>query len=309
MSALFNVIIPVFLVVGAGYLAARRGMIGPQAVDGLSTFAMKFAIPCLLFKAIWTLDLHQGYDPTLLISFYTGNISSFMLGLFGTRLMFRRDWPDCVAIGFVALFSNLLLLGIPITERAYGPGALTSNFVIISLHPVICYGIGVTTMEIVRASGGSLAAAVPSILKAMFSNMLVVAIALGFAANLTGLVLPVPVVDALDLLARAGLPAALFALGGVLVRYKPEGDARIITWLCALSLVWHPSVTWTMGSLLGLEPAQFRSAVLSAAMPPGVNAFLFSTIYGVGMRVAASTVLIATALSVLSIWFWLSILP
>ena len=44
-------------------------------------------------------------------------------------------------------------------------------------------------------------------------------------------------------------------------------------------------------------------------MAPGVNAYLFANMYGVAKRVAASAVLIATALSVLTVWGWLSILP
>ena len=34
--------------------------------------------------------------------------------------------------------------------------------------------------------------------------------------------------DALSLIVRAALPAALFALGGVLIQYRPEGDSKTI---------------------------------------------------------------------------------
>ena len=55
--------------------------------------------------------------------------------------------------------------------------------------------------------------------------------------------------------------------------------------------------------------APMRSAVITASMAPGVNAYLFASIYNSAKRVAASTVLVSTALSMLSIWFWLSVLP
>ncbi len=55
-------------------------------------------------------------------------------------------------IGFCCLFSNSVLLGLPITERAYGPDALTGNFAIIAFHAPFCYGLGITAMEIVRAA-------------------------------------------------------------------------------------------------------------------------------------------------------------
>ena len=111
------------------------------------------------------------------------------------------------------------------------------------------------------------------------------------------------------MLASAALPSALFALGGVLYRYRPEGEMRAIAICCAASLLLHPGVTYLMGKLFGLGVAEMRSAVVTASMAPGVNAYLFASLYGVAKRVAASAVLVATALSILTIWFWLSVLP
>jgi len=47
---------------------------------------------------------------------------------------------------------------------------------------------------------------------------------------------------------------------------------------------------------------------MTAAMPPGINAYIFAALYGRAMRVAASTVLVATAASVLTAWVWLALL-
>jgi predicted permease len=128
--------------------------------------------------------------------------------------------------------------------------------------------------------------------------------------NLTGLPLPATVFAGINLLASAAIPAALFGLGGVLVRYRPEGDKLTIAMVCAISLVLHPAVTYALGRFaFALDTAALRSSVLTAAMAPGVNAYLFAAMYGVAMRVAASSVLIATAASILTIWAWLAILP
>ena len=155
MILLLTVTLPVFLVLGFGYLASWRGWITLPAIDGLMKFAQGFAIPCLLFLAIARLDLAQEFDMALLGSFYAGALAGFAAGLLGARLIFGRSWEDAVAIGFVGLFSNSLLLGLPITERAYGPDALQANFAIIALHSPFCYAVGITAMELARAKGGS----------------------------------------------------------------------------------------------------------------------------------------------------------
>jgi len=309
VEALIEVILPVFFVIGFGYLAVRLGWFSDSGVDGLMRFTQKFAIPCLLFVAIARLDLGQSFDWRLLTSFYAGAVAGFCLGLFGARVLFGREWEDAVVIGFCCLFSNSVLLGLPITERAYGAGALTANYAIIALHSPVCYGIGISVMEIVRARGRAGMAVLRQVIRAMFSNALILGIAAGFVVNLSGVDLPAVVDDGLDLMVRAALPAALFGLGGVLAGYRPEGDLRVVLYICLVALVVHPAITRGLGLALALPEAATRSAVLTAAMAPGVNAYIFASIYGRAMRVAATAVLLATALTILTAWVWLGLLP
>lgn len=308
MQTLIDVILPVFLVIGSGYAATRAGFFTSSHIEGLMRFTQSFAIPCLLFRAIATLDLDAGFDPRLMGSFYAGALLCFMAGLFGARMLFNRDWEDCVAIGFCCLFSNSVLLGLPITERAYGTDALTGNYAIVAFHAPFCYGVGVTVMEFVRNRGESGAKFAGAVLKSMFKNVLILGIGLGFIVNVTGLIIPTAIDDALVLIISAALPTALFALGGVLVQYRPEGDLRAIGFVCAVSLLLHPALVWLFGKGLSLQQDLFRSAVLTSAMAPGFNAYIFANMYGRARRVAASSVLIATVASVLTVWFWLSIL-
>jgi len=273
------------------------------------TFAQKFAIPFLLFRAISTLDLGQNFDLPLLLSFYAGVLGAFILGLTGARLLFNRSWEDSVAIAFCCLFSNTLLLGLPITERAFGPDALVGNYAIIAIHAPFGYMLGITAMELARAQGTPLGRLPLKVGKAMFSNALVLGIGLGFIVNLGGIAQPEVFTAAVDLMTRAALPAALFGLGGVLYRYRPEGDLRAIFFVCAVSLLVHPAIVWVLGGAYQLSDADMRSAILTASAAPGINAYVFANMYGTAKRVAASSVLIGTGLSIISMSFWLSVLP
>ena len=309
MAALIDVILPVFLVIGFGYWAVWRKHFSNEAVDGLMKFAQSFAIPCLLFRAISTLELGQDFDIGLLGSFYVGALAGFFVGLIGARFVFGRDWEESVAIGFIGLFSNSVLLGLPITERAFGSENLTSNYAIIAVHAPFCYAVGITAMEIARNRGASFATLPSKVLKAMFSNALILGISLGFAVNLLNITLPDPLTAGIDLMVRAALPAALFGLGGVLYRYRPEGDMKTIMFIVAVSLIVHPFVVWMLGKSADLSTEAFRSAILTSAMAPGINAYIFANMYGKARRVAASAVLIGTALCILTVWGWLAVLP
>lgn len=314
MSALFTIIVPVFLVIGFGYLVSWRGWFSESAVDGLMRFAQNFAVPTLLFASMARLNLGNEFRVALLLPFYAGAFASYLAGWAGAKYLFGRTPQDCVAIGFVCLFSNSLLLGIPIMERAYGAEALAGNWAILAIHSPTMYTFGITAMEFTRArgTGQSIGRIALRALTGVLRTPLVIGILCGLGMNLlthAGLVMPEAFWAAVDMITRAALPAALFGLGGILYRYRPEGDMAAIAMCCMCSLFLHPAITFGMGHVTGLDSAGMRSAVLTASMAPGVNAYLFANIYGAARRVAASTVLIATMGSILSIWMWLAILP
>ena len=312
MGILIDVVLPVFLVIGFGYLAARTKLLSPEAVDGLMKFSQSFAIPCLLFGSISTLDLRTSFHPGLLLSFYIGAFAGFAVGFFGAHKGFDRPLDESVAVGFACMFSNSLLMGLPITERAYGTAALTGNYAIIAMHSPMFYAFGIALMEWVRSRGQGLSgpALGRQVVRAILSQPLVIGIILGVSVNLSGLVVPEAISAAVSMIGRAGLPAALFGLGGILLRYRPEGDKALIALVVAVTLILHPVVTYGMARFVFVvDVPSLRSSVVTAAMPPGVNAYLFAHLYGTGRKVAATSVLVATAISILTAWFWLQLLP
>jgi malonate transporter len=83
------------------------------------------------------------------------------------------------------MFANSVLLGLPITERAYGADALAANFAIVSVHAPFCYLVGITTMEIVKSGGVRGLATLRLVVRAMFRNALMIGVGLGFIVNLS----------------------------------------------------------------------------------------------------------------------------
>ena len=311
MQALADVILPVFLVLGAGWLAARFGLIAPAGVDGLMRFAQGVALPCLLFRSIARLDFGTAFDPALMGAFYGGVLAAYLAGIAAALWAFRRSLPDALAIGFASAFSNSLLLGLPITDRAYGTDALGPIYAILSVHAPVLYAVGITAMELARSrgQGRGLAVLVGRVARAILSQPLVIGILAGAAVNLGGLGVPGIAWSAIDLLVAAAIPTALFGVGGVLTRYRIAGDGRAIAAVCAISLLLHPAVTWALGQWFGLTTGQLRSAVVTAAMAPGVNAYLYAHLYGHATRVSASAVLFGTGACILTAWGWLAVLP
>lgn len=305
---IFNTILPVFLIVGSGYALVKFKLFPDQAVSSLMLFAQHIAMPCLLFVALYKLDFGRAFDAELIVSFYSGAILCFALGYLAARKLFNRRPGESVAIGFGALFSNSVLLGLPIMERAYGADSLAPNYALISLHAPICYFIGITAMEISRADGRGAAETARITIRAMFRNPISMACIAGLLLNLSGIPLPDTVQAPIGMIGQAALPAALFGLGGVLSRYRiltTLGDAAVIT---VLSTVVHPGIAYVLTHhVFGLDIGMVRSATVMAAMAPGVNAYVFASMYNRAMGEVAATIIISTGVSVLTAagWLWL----
>ena len=308
MSALLEVIIPVFLIIGFGYCTVWARLFSIDTIDGLMKFSQNFAIPVLLFNAIAKVDLANVFDLNLFFSFYVGATAGFLIGFLGSHYLFNRPLEDSVAIGFCCLFSNTVMLGLPITERAYGEDVLQHNFAIVSIHAPFCYFLGITVMELVKSSEKSIRKKSVVILKAMFSNALVVGIVLGFFINICGISLAKSIQASVDMITAVALPAALFGMGGVLYQYRPAGDIGPIVMICTTSLLIHPAIVWFTGSNLELTDMQLRSAIITAAMAPGINTYVFANMYGKAKRIASTGVLFSTALSIGTVWLWLTLL-
>lgn len=305
---IFDIVAPVFIVVGAGYAAVKGKLLADEPIDQLMKFAIQFAIPCLLFRATSTIDLAVAFDWRLLLSYYAAAIACFGLAYLVVRKGFKRRPGEAVGVAFAALFSNLVLLGLPISERAWGIDGMAPSFALVSVNAPICYLVGITTMELLRADGRSAIDTSRIVVNAIFRNSLMIGILLGFCVNFSGLPLPTPLLGAIDLLARASLPVALFALGGLLTRYqlsKSLGEAGLIA---VMSLILQPALTWLLAWQLQLPDATTRAIVLMAAAAPGLNAYLFAAMYNRSQDVAASSVLLSTLLSVFTISAWLLLL-
>lgn len=299
---------PVFMIIGAGYFCARKGVVNASATDGMMSFAIKIAIPCLLFRATSSIDLANAFQWRLFGAYYLAAISCFVVSIFLLRKFFDKRPGEAVAISFGVLFSNLVMLGLPISERAWGSAGLEYSYALVAVNAPICYLIGISVMEISRADGRGVVATVKVVANEMFRNSLMIGIGLGLIVNLAEIKLPGTLLSAIEMLATAALPVALFGLGGILTRYSMRRSRNEASLVTLLSLLLQPLLTLQLCHLFGLDESIIRTVVLMSAVAPGLNAYLFACMYQRGEGAAASSVLMATIASVFSVSLWLLIL-
>ena len=309
MIAILILVLPVFLVIGAGYLAVRSGYLSAEISDHLNNYAVRLAVPVLLFDAMYRVDFQQAFQGQMLVAFYAGALVAFAAAIMLARTVWKRRPGEAVAVGFCAMFSNTVVLGLSIVERAFGEEVLAPSIGIISLHAAITYGIGMITMELARRDGRPLAETVRAAGLSILSNPLMIGVVAGVICNLAGVLLPGFLLAATGMIAASAIPAALVGVGAALTRYEIKSEIGESLMIAALSLLLHPLIAFALAwGVFGLDPDYVRAAVIIAAMPPGMNVYVFAVMYDRAVATSASSILIATALSILTISGWLFIL-
>lgn len=305
---LLEVVIPVFIIVGAGYCSVRFKIFTDLEINAVLKFTQTIGIPIFLFLSMLELDLKNVFNWEILISYYLGAIICFLLGIIGSKKYLNCSDSGATVIGFNVLFCNAVLLGLPITTLAYGEQSTSINLGIISVNAPICYLIGISFMEFTNKKSKNLQQVTINILKTIISNNITMGLILGLLFNLLEIQLVQPFYQALSLISIGAVSTALFSLGGVIVAYNLTKNLSEIILIIILSLFIHPIITMYLGSFyFTISPDILKNAILTSAMGPGINAFIFANIYKIEVEVTASAILICTPISIFSSLLWISI--
>jgi predicted permease len=309
MIDIIYVITPIFALMAFGFLAVRAGLFPAAGVGSLISFVNNFATPCLLFYSITTSDFRSAFDLKIIGPFYVAAIICFVLGITIARKVYANRPGESVSVGFTGTFTNTVLIGLPIMTRAYGDQALPVTLSIIGLHGAILLTVGMMTMELVRRDVEVLSKTIVVALRRIGSNPLIWGIAAGIIGSSLGLQLIEPADAFFSMMAQSVVPVSLFGIGGALTQFKLSENWKQALIASIIKLMVHPALAYVLMIWVLKVPVETaRYGVLLAAMPAGVNVYIFATYYNRASGVAANAILIGTLLSAVTMSFWLYVL-
>ena len=298
------IVAPVFALIAAGYASVLFRFVSEGAHKGISEFAFSIAIPALLFRTIVVSEFPDVSPWRMWGAYYGALAFTWIAALVISRLMRERreDREDGVVFAIGSVYGNIVMLGIPLVISALGNEGAGPMSLILSVNTPLLWLCGILQMEFVsRKANSSLLAVLRPVLTDLARNPLMIGIIFGVVWRFTGLGLN-PVVDkTLELLAQAGSPAALIALGINLFRFEVKGEMGSVVVMCSLKLLAMPAVAYLLARLLGLPPVASGVIVLFAAMPTGANAYIFAVQYQRLVNPVSGAVALGTLLAALTL--------
>ena len=134
MPETVEIVLSIFGLIGIGYAAVRFGIVRPAVADHLAEFVFVIAVPVLLFRTLATADF-SGTSPWRLWGVYfVVMAATWILADRLSRRLFGFNARRGLVAGISATYSNLVLIGIPLVDRALGEEGMIVVLLLVSIH-------------------------------------------------------------------------------------------------------------------------------------------------------------------------------
>lgn len=310
-SPAFSALVPVILLIGLGWCAARWQWVRQSALKDLSNVVFLVLMPALLFRTMAQVDvatLDFGPIGLYFLAAILVFVVTMLLGGFNTLAAAR---------GLAHIFSNTVMIGVPLVGLAYGEQGLVTLFTLISVHALVLLTGATIVFELAaareqhqRAGGGprSLPRTVYQAVRNSILHPVPLPILAGMLYAQTGLPLPEVVNKPLQLLGAALGPVALLLVGATLAYTRIGSQWRPALRISLIKAVVHPLVFLACAWALGMRGPAVGVMQLCAALPVGANVFLFTQRYQVAEDEVTASIAISTAMALVSLPIVLTLL-
>ena len=312
MSAVINVLLPIFGLILAGFIGRRSGVLGDTAAGELNRFVVWFCLPALLFSATATASFSALWHPGFIA---VNGLAS--LGVFTAALLWRQ-WRgqsgiDAAVDALAAAYANVGYVGIPLCVLVLGDSALAPALIATLIVVCVVFALAIVLIEVFRQAGRGIIRPFLTVFMALAKNPIVVAPVIGGLWAGSGVSLAQPVTQFVDLLGAATTPCALVSIGAFLARPQVNTAGAPTTGLAGLltmKLVVHPGLSAILAyGIFDLSPVWAASAVLLAALPTGTGPYMLAEFYGRDLALTSKMILWSTVGSIVTLTACLTILP
>lgn len=290
---------PLFGLAALGFGLARLPFWRPSWTRLTSRFVFAVPLPALLVHLMSDLSRLPPVDARLLLAFFGSCLIVFVLGRIVARLAFGLDSVGQSVFALGGVFSNNVLLGVPLAKLALGPEALPSVALVLVFNALTLWTLATVSIEWARHGSLSLAG-IRHTLRGVLTNPIIVAILTGTAIGLSGIVLPSPINQMLAALGAIAGPLALIVVGlGLSECGVRPGLTQGLT-ITAIKLLVQPAVVWLLALALGLPAIERHAVVLLGSLSVGVNVYLVASQFQTLQGPIASSLVLSTALAAIT---------
>jgi malonate transporter len=296
-----QLLFPDFSLILCGYLVCRYTALNRTVWQQVESLVYYFLFPVLLFQSIVKTPLDLGAASSLIAAGLLLGVSGIALAYAIPHLPWLRsrvDARDHAASAQVAFRFNSFI-ALALAERVAGPQGLLLIAVLIGVC-VPLYNVAAVWPMTRHAKTGFVGALV--------RNPLIISTALGMAANVLGVSIPLWLEPTVNRIGAASLALGLMAAGaGMQFGTLAQGKTLAASVLAIRHFIL-PIVAFGLARLWRLDAAQSAVLLAFSALPTASSAYVLAARMGYNGAYVAGLVTLSTLLGLLSLPFALGLL-
>ena len=299
MLPIFLNTLPFFALIALGYAAGRTRFFTEEATAYLTRFVFYFALSAMLFRFSANLSVSEVFDWAFVLAYLWGSMLIYLLAT-AVGLVRRLKIEEIAVEAQCAVIGNVGFLGIPMLVLLLGEPAIGPVMMVLAIDLII-FGSLIVILITGSRDGRMSLGILRTVGMGLLKNPMIVSIALGLLWATTGLAVPAPAEEFLQILGSAATPGALFAIGASLAT-KSANKLAVTGYLSFLKLVAHPlAVAVAALVIFPVEPYAAGVMIAAAALPVAGNVFILAQHYNVAPTRVSASILISTAVSVITV--------
>lgn len=300
MLHVLNVVIPIFALILAGYLAGKSGKLSTNASIEINRFVVWLALPAQMFGFTAQSNWQELWQPGFIIAFSAGALLVYFALLIYYWIQ-TKDWTRASFQSLSGSYANTGYMGIPLLMLAFGDSGLGPA--VIATLIVVCalFAVAIIFIELGEHANRPFTEIITTVAKSLITNPLLVAPFAGALWATTGMELYEPFRQFISFLGAAAAPCALVSIGLFLVQ-KTSAPTKTTWSLVFIKLILQPFVVWVVADpILNLPTFWIYAAVLVSALPTGTGPFMLAQYYRADGSLISRVVLMTTLGSVFTL--------
>jgi len=288
-----RVILPVFVIVAIGYVAARMMQFDQLTLSRVGLYVL---VPCMNFAAMARTTLSLAELGQLALYYLLMTLLLYLPSV-GMARWLKLTPAQTSAFHISILFANVVNIGFPVLLLAYGASAVERGVVFGIMMQVVLQSFGIY----IAARGKSNMRAAMSRVWAMPGLYAMLA---GLAINLARIELPAFLFDPIKMVGDALVPYLLILLGVQLTRASFRGNLKVALIATVMRLLLAAGLGAGLANVMGMQNITRQSAILESSMP--------SAIFGVALAqefdTAPELITVIISISTLASMFSLTVI-
>lgn len=288
-------VLPILLTIACGYAAMATGFVPRDKWDGINKLSFQLLIPIMLVKTISDADL-SAYASGNAVWCMLATVALAGTSVLGLRLFIGKDVLPNPA--YTTLFQTTTRWNAYMALAAAEQFTGTQGMALIAIAMAVLVPTINVSNVVVLSIFGTGKASIPNIALNVAKNPIVIGCAAGLAVNLSGMELPKPLYQTMDIVGRSAVGIGLLAVGAGISLRRLAGTSWKMWLGVGLKLGLCPAVYFTLAHVFGLGPLEAVTISLVFAVPAAPNGYIIAQHMGGDTDLYADILTWQTVLSV-----------